>query len=148
MTGIALPALLAAVFGGACIAFQAPINAALGRMLGDPLVAAAVSFGVGFFALAFGALLRAGAPSASAMAGLPWWALAGGLCGAVYVCASMWAVPRIGALSVAAAIVLGQMMAAMALDAAGAFGLTPEPVTLKRVAAAALVAAGVLLSRG
>jgi transporter family-2 protein len=147
MTLTALPALLAIALGGACIALQAPINAALGRMLGDPFTAAAISFGVGFVALLAAAWLRVGPPSGAALSALPWWAWAGGLLGAAYVSASVWAVPQLGVVTAVAALILGQMVAALALDAAGAFGLPPEPITAKRIAAVALVAGGVILSR-
>jgi transporter family-2 protein len=147
MTLTVLPAVLAIMLGGACIGLQAPINGALGRMLGDPLAAAAVSFGVGFAALAGAALLRTGPPAAGMLSALPWWAWAGGLLGAVYVSTTVWAVPQIGVVTGVAAIVLGQMTAAMALDAVGAFGVPAEPITAKRVLAAALVLTGVVLSR-
>jgi transporter family-2 protein len=56
-------------------------------------------------------------------------------------------VPQLGVVTAVAALILGQMTAALALDAVGVFGLAPEPITPKRVAAVALVAAGVILSR-
>lgn len=144
-----LPALAvgAALVGGACIALQAPINGALGRMTGDPFTAATISFAVGLVPLTLLMLLRAGAPEAATLAGLPWWAWIGGALGAVYVAASVWAVPQVGVLTVVAAAVLGQLLAALALDALGAFGVPAQPVDLKRLAAAALVAGGVVLSR-
>jgi bacterial/archaeal transporter family-2 protein len=46
-----------------------------------------------------------------------------------------------------AALILGQMAAAMRPDATGAFGVPVQPVTLTRLSAAGLVAAGVVPSR-
>ena len=46
-----------------------------------------------------------------------------------------------------AAIILGQMIAGLVLDHLGAFGLPAQPVSARRIAAVALVAAGLMLSR-
>jgi transporter family-2 protein len=53
----------------------------------------------------------------------------------------------VGILTAFAALLLGQLAAALALDASGAFGLPVHPVTPTRVLALALVAGGLLLSR-
>lgn len=45
------------MLAGALLSLQAPINAGLGRALGHPLLAAAVSFSVGLAALLAGAYL-------------------------------------------------------------------------------------------
>lgn len=139
---------IAVVFvAGLGFAVQAPLNAALGRGIGGGVAAAAISFGVGFAALlgltlAFGqgpALVRA-----TAMPPLYW---AGGLLGAVVVWAMLWSVPTIGILTAFAALLLGQLSAALVLDAVGAFAATVHPITPTRVLALAMVAGGLILSR-
>ncbi len=147
MTAATLLAVLAAATAGMGLALQASLNTAAGRLLGDPVAAAALSFGVGFAALTTVALARSGGPAGAALAGLPWWAWVGGLLGACYMVAILWATPQVGVLTVMAAAVLGQMVGAMALDALGAFGLAPQAISWRRVAAVALVACGVALSR-
>jgi transporter family-2 protein len=138
--------LLAVVLGGIAIAVQAPLNAALSRNLGAPLPAAAVSFGVGFVLLLV--LSLATSPAAfSRLASAPLWQLGGGLLGAWYVWAVIWGLPSLGAVSAIAALILGQMTAALVLDAIGAFGMTVQAITPRRLLAAALVAAGLVLSR-
>jgi len=141
-------ALVVIVAGGALLATQGPINAALARAAGDPVLAALISFAVGTVALAAAALLRGAAPSAAGLLAAPWWAWTGGLLGAYFVLAMVWTVPVLGVLTLAAAAVLGQMLAALALDATGAFGLAVQPVSPRRIAAVALVIGGLLLSRG
>jgi transporter family-2 protein len=144
----ALPVALAAmVAGGVALATQAPINAALARAAGGPLFAAAISFMVGLALLLAVAAARGAAPSLSGLAAAPWWAWTGGLLGAYYVTAVILSTPALGALTVVAAAVLGQLLGALLLDATGAFGLATQPVTLQRLAAVALVLAGLLLSR-
>jgi transporter family-2 protein len=138
--------LLAVVLGGVAIAVQAPLNAALSRSLGAPLPAAAVSFGVGFVLLL--ALSLATSPAAFArLTSVPLWQLGGGILGAWYVWAVIWGLPSLGAVSAIAALILGQMTAALVLDAIGAFGMTVHSITPQRLLAAALVAAGLVLSR-
>ena len=126
---------------------QAPLNAALGRGIGGGIAAATVSFGVGFaalLALTFatgqgGALARAASVSPLL--------LAGGLLGAGVVWAMLWSVPQVGILTAFAALLLGQLSAALVLDAIGAFGVPVHAVTPTRLLALALVASGLLLSR-
>jgi transporter family-2 protein len=142
------PALAAILGGGALLATQAPINARLARAAGDPVLAATISFAVGFAALGAAAALRGVAPDAARLAAAPWWVWTGGLLGACFVLASVWTAPALGVLTLTAAVVMGQLLAALALDAVGAFGLPVQPVGWRRLAAVALVGAGLALSRG
>jgi transporter family-2 protein len=135
MTGGAWIAVLLIVLGGAAVAVQAPVNGALGRSLQSPLVAATVSFGVGFAALLALSLLGSGGAMAR-LGGVPFWQFAGGLLGAFYV----WAM-------VSTISILGQLGAALLIDHVGAFGVAVQPVSPRRLIAVALVAAGLVLSR-
>ncbi len=71
----------------------------------------------------------------------------GGFLGAFYVWAVVWGVPQMGVVTTVAALILGQMVAALALDRLGLFGLPVQALSATRLAAAGLVAAGVVLSR-
>ena len=137
---------LAVFLGGVAIAVQAPLNAALGRILGAPLPAATVSFGVGFVVL-LGLSVATGTASLSRLSAVPLWLWGGGLLGAWYVTAVIWGVPAIGVLSAVATMILGQMIGALVLDHIGAFGIAVQQISGKRLAAAGLVAAGLVLSR-
>lgn len=142
-----LLALILTAVAGAGVALQAPINAALAGRIGSPLSAAALSFGVGFLALA--ALATLTAPGGfTGLREAPLWMFLGGLLGAVYVASMIMVVPVLGVTTAIAALILGQLSAALALDAIGAFGIDTRPVDAQRLLAVALVAAGVLLSRG
>ena len=55
--------------------------------------------------------------------------------------------PRIGAAWAIALVVLGQGIAALAIDHYGILGMPRDPVTLARVAGLTLVAAGCALVR-
>ncbi len=134
-------------FGGILLSTQGPINATLGRLAGDPVAAATISFGVGFIILTAVTLARGAVPAGSTLAAMPWWTWIGGALGAYYVLAILWAVPRIGVLTVVMATVFGQLVAAVVLDALGAFGIPVQPVTVQRLAGVGLVLAGLVLSR-
>jgi transporter family-2 protein len=143
---ILLP-LLGIVLGGAFLAAQAPINAALARTLGDPVLAACISFGIGFVVLAAIGAFRGAWPTGSAAASAPWWSWLGGLLGAFYVAIVIWGVPQLGVVSTVAALVFGQVAAALLLDAVGAFGLPVQAISWQRLMAAALILSGLVLSR-
>lgn len=143
---ILLP-FLGIVAGGAMLAAQAPVNASLARAVGDPLLAACISFGIGFLALSVIGLARGAWPTGAALAGAPWWSWLGGVLGAFYVAVVIWGVPKLGAVSMIAALVFGQLVAALVLDALGAFGLPVHAVSWQRLLAAALIFSGLLLSR-
>ena len=143
---ILLP-LLGIVLGGVFLASQAPINAALARSLGDPLLAACISFGIGFLALAAISAFRGAWPMMGAVIAAPWWSWAGGLLGAFYVAIVIWGVPQLGVVSTVAALVFGQVAAALILDAVGAFGLPVQAITWQRLVAAGLILSGLVLSR-
>ncbi|WP_224814016.1 DMT family transporter [Hasllibacter sp. MH4015] len=139
-------ALVVAV--GAALAMQAPINAVLAREMGDPTAAAAISFAVGFLVLAALAWYKGTAASSiAALSNVPWWALMGGVLGAIWVWAAIWSVPRLGVVTMFGAMILGQLLAAIILDARGAFGMEARPIDLSRIMAIAMVAGGVVLSR-
>jgi transporter family-2 protein len=140
-------AVAAVALGGVAIAVQAPINAALGRGLGAPVPAAAVSFGVGFLVLLAVSLVQGQGAAYLKLASVPVWMLAGGALGAWYVFAAVWGVASLGVVTLVAALVLGQMTAALVIDATGALGMTVREITPTRIAAAGLVLSGLVLSR-
>jgi transporter family-2 protein len=143
---ILLP-LLGILLGGIFLAAQAPINAALAKTLGDPVLAACISFGIGFVVLAVISGFRGAWPSTSSVVAAPWWSWLGGFLGAFYVAVVIWGVPQLGVVSTVAALVFGQVAAALILDAVGAFGLPVQAITWQRLLAAGLILSGLVLSR-
>lgn len=129
--------------GGMALATQPSINASLAKKTGL-LESACISFSVGTLILyflafslgrtAFGGILKA-AP----------WELSGGLLGAFYVTLTILVVPKIGTTATMAAVIAAQLSFGMLLDYLGAFGLTPVPVDLKRLAGAVLLFLGAVL---
>jgi len=141
-----LVALVAAVVAGALVALQAPVNSRLGRSVGS-LQAATVSFLVGLTVLiALSALVaRGGLGNLRLATGVPWWALLGGLFGAVYVAVALVVVRTLGASALTAAVIAGQLAVSVAIDRFGLLGLPRQPVGALRVVGLVLLAAGVAL---
>lgn len=136
---------LLALVAGALLPLQALINARLGHATAGGLFASACSFLIGTLALATVLLVaRPALPSGEALLRLPPWIWAGGLLGAAFVVIATLAVPRIGAASLVAVVVLGQMVAALLLDRFGVLQAA-RPVDATRLFGALLVVAGVVL---
>lgn len=134
------------IFVGAALAFQAPVNSVLARAVGDPVWAAAMQFGIGFMLLCCIAAMRGSSPSIAQFREIPWWALTGGALGAIWILAAIWSVPHLGVVTMFAAMILGQMIAALLIDSGGLLGLEARNVSATRIASVGLVAAGVVLS--
>ena len=147
MPAFPLVAVLLVLIGGAAFATQAPINAALARVLGNGLAAATVSFGVGFAALLLITLVSGGGHAFGGLGRAAPWMLVGGALGAFTVFSTLTGVPALGVVTTVAGLVLGQLLAASLLDLSGAFGLPVHAITPQRVIAVVLVASGLVLSR-
>jgi bacterial/archaeal transporter family-2 protein len=143
-----LPLLLLAVVAGAVLPVQAGINAQLRTTLGNPLAATLVSFLIGSAALALVVLAaRMPLPAAAGLARAPWWHWTGGLLGAIYVAMMIVLAPRLGAATLIAAVVAGQMVTSLVLDHYALVGFAAHPVSLPRIVGTALVIGGVALVR-
>jgi bacterial/archaeal transporter family-2 protein len=131
---------------GILLPVQAGVNAQLRTVLGQPLAAALVSFLVGTAALALGATLgRTPLPIGTALGTSPWWHWVGGLIGAVYVAGAIVLAPRLGAATLTAAVVSGQMLASIVLDHFGWVGFPVHEITPQRLIGAGLIIGGVML---
>jgi bacterial/archaeal transporter family-2 protein len=138
--------LIAAILIGIFLPVQAGVNARLGASLGDPVATALVSFAIGTIALFLVVLaLRIPMPIAAAWSASAWWSWLGGLLGAVYIAAAVVLAPRLGAATLVAAVVAGQMVASLVLDHFGWVGFPEHPVNGIRLVGAGLVILGVVL---
>ncbi len=138
--------LLLALAAGVLLPVQAGLNAQLRAALGSPVAAALVSFLVGTAGLASVALLlRTPLPLGRAWAITSPWQWSGGLIGAVYVLAAIVLAPRLGAATLIAAVVAGQMITSLVLDQYGLVGFPVHSLTPVRLLGAVLVIAGVIL---
>ncbi len=137
-------AIILTAGAGGLIALQAPINAGLGRVTGS-LAAAFVSFLIGTIALGAIVVLSGKAGGLDSAFDVRWYYLAGGLLGAVYVTNALIAIDVIGAGGVAALTVTGQLVASLAIDRFGLFGLDQISLGPERIVGVVLLLIGTVL---
>ena len=101
------------VGGGFATACQQGVNGRLGRLAGNAIVAAMISFAVGTVALV---ALTAGTVRHYFWSA-PWWLYLGGLLAAIFVVVSASVVGRLGVLRVMLGTVGGQLSGGVLLDA-------------------------------
>jgi bacterial/archaeal transporter family-2 protein len=138
-------AVLLGVGAGCLVGMQAPINSRLGRSVGS-VEAATFSFLVGTAALVLILLVaRGGIGGLGHVGRAPWWALVGGLLGAVYVSVALVAVRTLGASGLTAVVIGGQLAISVVIDRFGLLGVARQAIGVQRIAGLVLLAAGVFL---
>lgn len=138
-------AVLVGVAAGCLVGMQAPINARLGKSIGS-IQAATFSFLVGTVVLlAIAAFVNGGLGELANVGRAPWWALIGGLLGAVYVTVALIAVRTLGASGLTAVVITGQLAISVVIDRFGLFGLAKQHIDVSRVVGLVLLVAGVVL---
>ena len=143
----------AALLGGAATNVAVGMNTTLGKAFAEHRALAALTIqGVGTVALLLVALFAGGfgaRPSSETLAGLPWWAWAGGAVQAVTVFSVLVAAGASGAALFSALTVTGGTITAVLLDHFGLLGFAQRDATLLRLGGCALLIAGtVMVARG
>ena len=137
-----------ALGGGASVVTQQVLNGNLRTALGSPAWAGLVSYAVGLITMIVAVItLGERIPAWKTIADVPWYAWSGGVFGAVFILLVILLLPSLGAATLFALIITGQVLAAVTLDHFGVLGLTPHPISAARLAGAALLIAGVVLIR-
>jgi transporter family-2 protein len=138
--------LLFAIVAGMTSALQSGANNTLQKSLNTPLWTVAI---VSMVTMATSLVLAIGAgerfPSGSTMAQTPWWAWIGGLFGIVFVLATVFASPKLGAGVFVALIVTASTVTSLVLDHFGLMSFDVHPAGIGRIAGALLMVAGVAL---
>jgi transporter family-2 protein len=138
--------VLVTVLIGALMPFQAGINAELGRQLKHPYLGAFISFFTGTLVLS-GLILYHRIPltDMKRVFSIHPIYLLGGLMGALFVGSSIFLIPRVGATTMIASYVVGQLLMSVIIDHYGWLGLMIYPVTSTRVIGIFLLFLGLLL---
>jgi transporter family-2 protein len=138
-------AVLLGVGAGCLVGMQAPINSRLGKTVGG-VQAASFSFLVGTVALvSIAYVLRGGLGSLGHVGRVPWWALVGGLLGAVYVFVALEAVRTLGASGLTAVVITGQLVISVVIDRFGLLGIAKQHIGAPRIIGLLLLVLGVVL---
>jgi bacterial/archaeal transporter family-2 protein len=145
MEAVAIPFLLLV---GALLAVQAGANVQLSAALAHPAGASALQLCVGAALLIALAAVLGGLGALGTLDEVAAWHLVGGLGSAVYITAGILLFPRLGAVVTVGLFIAGQMIASLALDAAGALGVAREPLgPAAAVGAVAVMAGAALIAR-
>lgn len=134
---------LVAIVGGAATNVAVGMNTTLGKTFAEHRMLAALAIqGVGVLALLalFGGAFSS-RPSSGALAGVPWWAWAGGAVQALTAFSVLAAAGASGAALFSALTVTGGTIMAVALDHFGLFGFDQRDATLLRIGGCALLVA-------
>lgn len=141
-----LPLAILMFVAGLGIPVFAAFNAGLGQQLGSPLAATAAAFAVGLCA-ALVALAALGFPARAAFTFDRSYIWLGGLFILAYGTSIAFAAPKIGVGNAVFFVLLGQLVAAAAIDHFGLWGALSAPLTLRRALGIAVMALGVYLAR-
>jgi len=136
------------VGAGVSLAFQQILNANLRIELGSAWWAGLISYLVGTLAM-LAVAIASGGPwlSATMAARTSWVSWTGGIFGAIFIATAILMVPRFGAATVLALIVVGQMLGSLTFDHFGLLGIPQHPANPIRLAGAAFLILGVVLIR-
>lgn len=129
------------------IALQAPINSRLGQdLLGQPLLAALISFSVGTITLFIICLFRADfSPLTPTLGQQPLWKFSGGLLGAFMVFCSAFLPLKMGLSNFLFVVVFTQIMVAIVVDHFGLIGMPTRPVDVWRILGAIISSIGLFV---
>jgi bacterial/archaeal transporter family-2 protein len=136
------------VGAGVSLAFQQILNANLRIELGSAWWAGFISYLVGTLAM-LAVAIASGGPwlSATMAARTSWVSWTGGIFGAIFIATAILMVPRFGAATVLALIVVGQMFGSLTFDHFGLLGIPQHSANPIRLAGAAFLILGVVLIR-
>src|ERR1700730_3569912 len=126
-------AVLLGVGAGCLVGMQAPINSRLGKVVGS-VQAATFSFLVGTAVLLLvAAFVRGGLGTLAHVGKAPWWALVGGVLGAVYATVARGAVRTPGASGLTALVITGQLVISVVIGRFGLLGIAKQQIGATRV---------------
>lgn len=138
--------VILAISAGAAVSIQAGINASLGTQLNNSLMAATISFGVGFL-VALLVLMLSGGMSlpASGLKGLSPLLFTGGALGVLYVTSVLFLVPKIGISSTITLVVAGQLGLSVMIGHYSLLGVAARTLDGPRIVGIVLVVVGTFL---
>jgi bacterial/archaeal transporter family-2 protein len=134
------------ILGGALQTCGAAMNGQLNKSLVNPYLASTVSFLIiTFFFTALFLAMPHPLPALQDIREMPWWAVFGGLVGAVQVFAGLSFVHKVGTGNFMAITVTAALVASLVIDHFGWFRMDVHTINLTRLSGAVLLIGGVLL---
>ncbi|WP_400223532.1 DMT family transporter [Methanomethylophilus alvi] len=141
--------VILAVFGilsGMMVLVQSPVNTALGRNVGSPVLASFISFLTGMVFLLALCIFTGTDMSISSdgICSTPWWSYTGGICGAAIVLSFIILFSRVGAVNTVVLPLTGMLAMGAVIDQFGLFGSETYSVSALGVLGFILLAAGMV----
>jgi bacterial/archaeal transporter family-2 protein len=131
---------------GIAMSVQSGVNGQLRAALGQPLMAAFLSFLSGTLTLLLLLVItRTPLPGLQQLGGIEWFKFTGGVLGVMVVTFVILSVHQVGASNMFVLIVAGQLLTALLMDHYGILGLRINPVSFQKIAGMLLVVAGAYL---
>ena len=136
-----------AVLLGAVLTTQVATNAQLGKVLGNSYIPAAANMAVGLIVtVVLTWALTSQWPSREMIREAPWYLWpAGGVLGVAYLTGNILLAPKLGAGTLVALVVAGQIIFSILLDHFGWLGFIQHPAGAARLTGCSLMIIGVLL---
>ena len=134
------------ILGGALQSCGAAMNGQLNKSLVNPWLASAVSFAlITFFFIGAFLMMPHPLPTSKDLSSMPWWAVIGGLVGAVQVYAGLTLVNKVGAGLFVGVTVTSALIMSLVIDHFGLFRMEQHALTPLRGLGVALLIGGVAL---
>jgi len=121
------------------------LNGGIARSVGNPFSATAVTFAVAMLIAAAAAIALYGLPSCAQLRGIPVTGYGAGLVMGFYALSATLIIPRFGAASFIAFILVAQLLGATAIDQFGLFGVARRPVDAMRIAGLLVIVVGIAI---
>lgn len=132
---------------GIAMSLQNALNTQLREYLHSPLQAALLSFLVGTIVLALLVFFQSvEKPTLNTLIQIPWFLWLGGFLGVYAISLSIYAVPKLGFLTLTGVIIFGQISMSMLLDHFGWFGTERTPIHWQRLLGSIVIFIGVFLT--
>lgn len=138
--------ILIALMIGVIAAIYLPMNSSVSRHLGSPLTANITFYSVALVTSILLFLMYGEFATIANLGNVPPWLYLTGFISAFIVLAITFLIPKIGARQLVVLSVAGQMIMAMLISHFGVLESPQDPITVKKVAGAALLVAGVAVS--
>jgi len=130
---------------GAGIPLIGVLNSGIARSVGNPFAATAAMFLVAAVVALAITLPLYGFPSLDQLAAAPTLSYGAGLIIGFYALSATIIIPRFGAASFIAFILIAQLVTAALVDQFGLFGMAQRPVDMTRLAGLIVIAAGIAI---
>ena len=138
--------ILIGLIGGAAVGIQSPIAGAMGKRVGGT----ASSFIIHLSGMIFSGvlLILRGGEKIQDWRTLPWYMLGAGIFGLILYQTINVTLPRVGSTKMIALIITGQLLAGIAIDHCGLFGVATRHIDTPRVLGViALLIGGYLIAK-